>query len=393
MGCWALFAPGASGWGFRRPARFENPEFVVSWDGSGVLVGDRRASLRRLVLDIEGSVEDGYWVLGYFGYESHEQTLGVHPRKRAEERRFPRASFMFFSSGPEPAPLPNDSGVQICGKLEPRIGRDSFVRMVRRVKEYIASGDVYQVNISRRFDLSGLDGDPLRIFGKLYRAQPVPFGCLLDFDDFKIVSGSMELFLRREGNVLISRPIKGTRPRGGTETADEHLCAELRDSEKDRAENLMIVDLVRNDLARVCERGSVRVTRLFGIEAYATLYHMVSEIEGTLRGGTDLWEILRATFPPGSVTGAPKVRAVEIIDELEPHFREPYCGAIALFKPGGDFVMSVAIRVLALRGGSGWFWAGGGITWGSDPEAEYEETAVKARALTRALGRGGCGSS
>jgi anthranilate/para-aminobenzoate synthase component I len=195
----------------------------------------------------------------------------------------------------------------------------------------------------------------------------------------------MELFLRKSGRRITSRPIKGTRRRGRDGKEDERLRRELLESEKERAENLMIVDLMRNDLGRVCEFGSVRVKNLFEIEPYSTLYQMVSEVDGKLRDGVTVGEIIRNTFPPGSVTGAPKRRAMEIIDELEPHLRGPYCGAIGLFMPNGDFTLSVAIRVLAALGDMGTFWVGGGIMWDSVPELEHEETLVKAQAMMKAL--------
>ncbi|MFN4133640.1 MAG: anthranilate synthase component I family protein, partial [Candidatus Hadarchaeales archaeon] len=251
--------------------------------------------------------------------------------------------------------------------------------------QYIARGDVYQVNLSQRFEFP-FRSSPEIFLSRLYRAQPVPFACCLDFGGFQLLSGSMELFLRREGNRIVTRPIKGTRRRGRNSSEDSALRKELIESEKERAENLMIVDLMRNDLSRVCEIGSVKVNSLFDIEEYSTLYQMVSEVEGKLREGVTIDGIIRGTFPPGSVTGAPKIRAIEIIEELEPHLRGPYCGAIGIFKPNGDFTLSVAIRVVLASRGVGTFWAGGGITWGSVPEQEYEETLIKAWATMRALG-------
>jgi aminodeoxychorismate synthase component I len=260
----------------------------------------------------------------------------------------------------------------------------SFIQMVERARHYIAKGDIYQANLSQRFEVP-FEISPEQFMSKLYRTQPTPFACCLDFGEFQLLSGSMELFLRKTGRKLVTRPIKGTRKRGENKAEDEKLRKELLESEKERAENLMIVDLMRNDLSRVCETGSVRVNKLFEIERYTTLYQMVSEVEGKLRDGVTVKDIIQNTFPPGSVTGAPKVRAMEIIDELEPHLRGPYCGAICFFKPNGDFALSVAIRVLAASGGIGNFWVGGGITWGSVPEKEYEETLVKARAMMKAL--------
>jgi len=164
------------------------------------------------------------------------------------------------------------------------------------------------------------------------------------------------------------------------------LKAELISSQKERAENLMIVDLMRNDLGRVCNYGTVKVNNLFNIESYATLHQMVSEVEGYLKDEIRIGDIIKSTFPPGSVTGAPKRRAVELIDELEPHVRGPYCGAIGIFYPNGDFTLSVGIRIMLVKKCIGTFWVGGGIVWDSDPEKEFDETLVKARAIQKALG-------
>lgn len=381
----AWFAPGLSGWGFQKPVLFEGPEFVASVGRAGIPACSQQRSWKKLISDIEEAMNEGCWVIGYFGYECMRHTLGVVPRRRKEQRFLPEAAFMFFNSEPKPCSLADCPPTDVIEAPKPNMNRVDFLRMVEKAKHYIAAGDIYQVNLSQRFD-AYVDGDASHLFRKLYKVQPTPFACFLDFSDFQLLSGSMELFLQRRGTSLVTRPIKGTRPRGATRLDDLRLRRELWESEKDRAENVMIVDLMRNDLGRVCEYGSICVSKLFEVEAYRTLYQMVSEIEGTIREEKSLADILKATFPPGSVTGAPKRRAVEIIDELEPHFRGPYCGAIALFRPGGDFNLSVAIRVVGVCDGLARFWVGGGITWGSDPEEEYQETLVKAKAIMRAMG-------
>ena len=267
----------------------------------------------------------------------------------------------------------------------PNMSERDYVDKVNRARKYIAEGDIYQVNLSQRFEVP-FGVDPEQFLFRLYGAQPVPFACCFDFSGFQLISGSMELFLQKRGRKIVTKPIKGTRRRGADVREDEALRHELLDSAKERAENLMIVDLMRNDLSRVCEFGSVRVNKLFDIEPYTTLFQMVSEVEGRLRDDVGIEQIILNTFPPGSVTGAPKHRAMEIIDELEPHLRGPYCGAIGFFKPDGDFTLSVAIRVLVASQGRGVFWVGGGIMWDSVPELEYEETLIKAEAIMRALG-------
>ena len=195
----------------------------------------------------------------------------------------------------------------------------------------------------------------------------------------------MELFLRKSGNKLTTNPIKGTIKRGKTDEIDAILKAKLISSEKERAENLMIVDLMRNDLGRVSKPGSVKVNKLFEVETYSTLHQMVSEVESRVDENMKASQILRQVFPPGSVTGAPKRRTLEVIDELEPHFRGPYCGTIGIFYPNGDFTLSVAIRIMTVQLGKATFFVGGGIVWDSDPQKEFEETLLKSQAITKAM--------
>lgn len=251
----------------------------------------------------------------------------------------------------------------------------------------IRDGEAYQVNLSQRF-AARCEADPLDVYHDLRRRSPVPFGALFRAKAACILSTSPERFLRvdRAGGIE-TRPIKGTRPRGADTAEDQILAAELMSSEKDRAENLMIVDLLRNDLSKVCLPGSVRVPELFQLESWATVHHLVSVITGQLRAGITAGDIIRATFPSGSVTGAPKIRAMEIIADLEPVARGPYCGAIGYLAFDGQIDLSVAIRILVLAAGQATFHAGGGIVVDSDPEDEYHETLAKARALIDVLGR------
>jgi len=270
-------------------------------------------------------------------------------------------------------------------KLSSNMDLTEYKDMVVRAKSYIESGDIYQANLSQRYTAQ-FNVPPLPYFLRFYRAQPVPYGCYMDFGRFQLISGSMELFLRKSGNKLLTRPIKGTRRRGQTDELDTVMRAELVGSSKERAENLMIVDLMRNDLGRICEPGSVQVNNLFEINSFSTLHQMVSEVEGTLSGDKKVSEIIDNVFPPGSVTGAPKKRTLEVIDELEPHLRGPYCGALGIFYPDGDFVLSVGIRLLVTQAEKATFWVGGGIVWDSDPEKEYEETLLKSYAVKKAFG-------
>jgi para-aminobenzoate synthetase component 1 len=266
------------------------------------------------------------------------------------------------------------------------VERAAYEGRVRRVIDYILAGDIYQANISQRFSATLPEAaDPFALYCALRRRNPAPFAAYIRHGDIAIVSASPERFLRlREGHVE-TRPIKGTRPRGRTAAEDAALAEELKASEKDRAENLMIVDLLRNDLSRVCRDRSVEVPVLFGLESFATVHHLVSTITGELCMGKTAIDLLRAAFPGGSITGAPKIRAMEIIAELEPARRGPYCGCIGYVGFDGAMDTSIVIRTMSLLGRHLTFQVGGGIVADSDPAAEYEESLVKARALIETL--------
>ncbi len=264
--------------------------------------------------------------------------------------------------------------------LSSNFTRAEYEAAVRRVMDYIAAGDVFQVNLAQRFT-AGLKYHPAEIYHRLVRESPAPFGAYLGYEDFAIISNSPELFFRvTPDRRIVSRPIKGTRP------AQPGMEAELRDSIKDQAELNMIVDLERNDLGRVCQVGSVHVAKPRAIEAHPTVYHGVATIEGQLRDEISFVDLLRAMFPGGSVTGAPKIRAMQIIDELEPVRRGPYCGAIGYLDAAGNMEFNVAIRTMIAKAGRIHIPVGGGIVADSNPAGEYEETLVKAGAMFRAAG-------
>jgi para-aminobenzoate synthetase component I len=270
-------------------------------------------------------------------------------------------------------------------RFRSNVGIADYLGAVRRAKEYIAAGDVYQVNLSHR--LKGeWRGRAWPLYERLREVSPVPYGAYLDLGEGKVLSASPELFLRLDGGRVETRPIKGTRPRGRTAEEDGVLGAELLSSEKERAENLMIVDLLRNDLGKVCRVGSVHVPELFGIEGYSNVWQMVSTVRGELRPGLGAVDLLKACFPGGSVTGCPKIRAMEIIEELEPARRGVYCGSIGYLSFSGAMGASIVIRTLVLQRGEIHLQVGGAIVSDSDPEAEYEETLAKSRAAVRALG-------
>ncbi|MEJ7812364.1 MAG: aminodeoxychorismate synthase component I [Gemmatimonadaceae bacterium] len=260
-----------------------------------------------------------------------------------------------------------------------------YLSAVARVREYILAGDIFQANISQRFE-APLAGSAWTLYRLLRARNAAPFAAYLDFGRVMVMSASPERFVRvtAEGQVE-TRPIKGTRPRGEGPEHDAALGRALTESEKDRAENLMIVDLLRNDLSRVCRPGSVRVPELFALERYPTVHHLVSTVVGELAPGADAVALLLAAFPGGSITGAPKIRAMEIIAELEPSRRGVYCGAIGYLSVTGALDTSIAIRTYVALGDRVYFSAGGGVVADSDPAGEYGETLDKARALIAAL--------
>jgi para-aminobenzoate synthetase component 1 len=260
-----------------------------------------------------------------------------------------------------------------------------YLEAVARVREYILAGDIFQANLSQRFE-APLPDTPWAYYRRLRTRNPAPFAAYLDFPEATVLSTSPERFLRVDaaGHVE-TRPIKGTRPRGHGPEHDAALGQALVESPKDRAENLMIVDLMRNDLSRACAPGTVRVPELFALERYATVHHLVSTVVGVLAPGADALTLLRAAFPGGSITGAPKLRAMEIIAELEPSPRGVYCGAVGYWSVTGELDTSIVIRTAVVDDGGVRFSAGGGIVADSDPEQEYRETLDKARGLITAL--------
>jgi para-aminobenzoate synthetase component 1 len=266
--------------------------------------------------------------------------------------------------------------------------RDSYLQAVRRIIDYIQAGDCFQVNLAQRL-LYPLATAPSELYRRLRERNAATFAGYFDMGEFIIASASPERFLCVQGGEVETRPIKGTRPRGATLAAERAAMAELLASAKDRAENIMIVDLLRNDLGRVCQYGSVRVPALCQVETYRYVHHLVSEVRGRLRQGLGPIDLLRAAFPGGSVTGAPKIRAMEIIAELEPTARGPYCGSLGYIGFDGAMDTNILIRTFTI--GRGWlqFPVGGGIVADSIPEREYDETWHKAEGLLRALQESG----
>lgn len=279
---------------------------------------------------------------------------------------------------------PTDVSPPERGPWEWNIEPPAYLQAVEAVRAYIASGDVYQVNLSQRAKCR-YEGCPIQLYQALRAGNPAPYSALIRSDDFTVLSTSPEQFLRKQGRQIETRPIKGTRPRGATVEEDARNAEALRTSEKDRAELLMIVDLERNDLGRVAEFGSVRVEQLYHQERYARVMHQTAQVKAVLAEGKDVFDCIHALFPGGSITGAPKVRAMEVIEEIEPTRRGVYTGSVGYIGFDGNAELNIAIRSLHLKDGHLDYQVGGGIVWDSNPESEYQETLDKGRAIREAV--------
>jgi para-aminobenzoate synthetase component 1 len=342
---------------------------------------DPLQALRDMVDPTDSSSPRQTWI-GYLSYDLGRLFEEI-PTRAGDDLGLP---LFCFTSQHDLGPLAYEVGDFNLSDapLRSNFAREEYVAAIRRCIDYIAAGDIFQVNLSQRFT-AGLRASPARIYERLLRHAPAWYGALLQYEDHALICNSPEAFLRvipqPDGSrKVITRPIKGTRPR------QPGMEDQLRQSSKDQAELNMIIDLERNDLGRVCEIGSVKVTQPRIIEAHPTVYHGVATIEGNLRPEVTFVDLLRATFPGGSVTGAPKIRAMEIIEELEPTRRGPYCGAIGYLAADGRMEFNIAIRTMIIKDGLVHIPVGGGIVADSNPADEYEETLVKARAMFDALG-------
>ncbi len=345
--------------------------------------------------------------IGYLSYEYGAALDGVAPRA-PDDLGLPALAFGFYDSfvvhdhltaattlvAPDaasldalralvasaPRPLPPCS----IGVLRPDLSAEAYAAAIARIRDYIAAGDTYQVNFTHRFS-APFSGSAAALYERLRSLNPAPHAAYLDFGDFQIVSSTPERLLRVAGDRLETRPIKGTVPRLPDPAADAAQRAALLASAKDHAELLMIVDLARNDLGRVAIPGSVEVTSRHDLESYATVHHLVATVQAALAPGRDRFDALRALHPGGSITGAPKIRAMQIINELEPVRRHAYTGALGWLGYDGGADLAIAIRTITCARGLAAYHVGGGITWDSDPAAEYQETLHKGRALHQAL--------
>jgi para-aminobenzoate synthetase component 1 len=288
-----------------------------------------------------------------------------------------------FGAGPSTETGP---ACRALGPLQAGFSYPEYAARFARIQRYIQDGDCYQVNFAQRFTLA-VTGDPWASYLELRRLNPAPFGAYLNLPGGQVLSASPERFLHLREGVVETRPIKGTCPRDPDPERDRERAAELQASPKNRAENLMIVDLLRNDLGKTCAPGSIQVPGLFELESFASVHHLVSTVRGRLASGRSTLDLLRGCFPGGSITGAPKIRAMQIIEELEPHRRGVYCGSIGYLGFDGAMDSNIAIRTLVLSGGQASFWAGGGIVADSTAKAEYLETLDKAAPLFRLFGQ------
>jgi para-aminobenzoate synthetase component 1 len=379
---------------FRLPHAPDAPPF------QGGAVGYFAYDLGRLVERLPVRAEDDLGLpelwLGFYDVacaydaetkQAHLVSTGLPSRDAAGLRRAGERLEAFkdlLAGGPGERGTEGPDAYRVRGDLRSNFTREAYVRAVDRCRRYIIEGDIFQVNLSQRFEI-GLEGSPFALYRRLREINPAPFASYLHADGVDVVCASPERFLRVEGDRVQTRPIKGTRPRGANREEDRRLAEELFGSPKDRAENTMIVDLLRNDLGRVCLPGSIRVRELCALETFPTVFHLTSTVEGRLEAGKDRVDLLRASFPGGSITGAPKVRAMEIIEELEPTRRSVYTGALGYLGFSASTDLNIVIRTILCAGNRAVFQVGGGIVYDSDPELEYEETLHKGKALAEAL--------
>lgn len=303
----------------------------------------------------------------------------LHP---ATVQRWPALCAMFEAAAVQPAPPP--ASFQLTTPVESNLDAAAYAAAFERIQRYIHDGDCYQVNLAQRFSAQAV-GDPWAAYLHLRQISPAPFMAYMHLPGLQVLSASPERFLQVRGRHVETRPIKGTRPRAADHLQDQRNAEELSASLKDRAENVMIVDLLRNDIGKTCALGSVRAERLFALESFANVHHLVSTVTGTLSEGMTALELLRGCFPGGSITGAPKLRSMEIIEELEPHRRGLYCGAIAYIGFDGNMDSNIAIRTAVYSHGQIRFWAGGGIVADSEMQREYSETWDKAAAMLQLM--------
>jgi len=352
-----------------------------------------------LIRAIEKHVQAGHYAAGYFAYEcgySFEQVadlprstepiawFGIYNHPLIFDHRtgsFQQDSSEVLAFDSNQSPAPEEYSVS---NFRLALSREEYCRAIGRIKDYIRAGDTYQINLTTKYTFD-FRGSAFGFYRDLKKKQPVPYGAYIRADGRDVLCLSPELFLRLKGNTIVTKPMKGTAPRGRTLEEDRLVSEWLRSDEKNRAENVMIVDLLRNDVGRISEVSSVCVRELFSVERHPTLLQMTSTVEGTLAQDVTYYDVLRSLFPCGSVTGAPKIRSMQIIDELESGCRGVYTGAIGYFSPRDEAVFNVAIRTLIIRGNNGEMGVGSGVVADSVADDEYEECTLKAQFVTASL--------
>jgi len=351
----------------------------------GYDLGRRIETLPSTALDAEQIPDMAVGIYDWVVVTDHQQQrcwLASFGHDPETERKWSDLIALLTDSGET---ADDETTFKVSGELHCNLRKNDYNRAFNRIQHYITEGDCYQVNLAKRFEIEA-KGEPWFAYQRLRQQNAAPFSAFFSTGEVAVMSSSPERLLQVHDGQVETKPIKGTRPRHLTDTAqDEALARDLQNSLKDRAENLMIVDLLRNDLGKVCQAGSIRVPKPFALESFATVHHLVSTITGTLAGNQSAVTLLRACFPGGSITGAPKLRAMEIIEELEPNRRGVYCGSIGYIGFDGNMDSNITIRTLVFSDNRLRFWAGGGIVKDSQAEAEYQEVHDKAAAMLRLI--------
>lgn len=379
--------------------KYRNKESIITYEPPFEI-------LRQKLAEISSKSQNGY-VIGYFSYDLCSEIENL-PNISRDDLNLPDMLLCFYdtvitfdhTSDTYNTCFPNidlenqlktspiisamTQKKQLINNFTCNQDKATYLESVKKIISYIQNGDVYQVNYSQRFE-SKINQNPWEIYKKLRLACPTSYSGFINFGNFYLLSSSPESFLKVQNKKVVTKPIKGTRPRGKTKEDDYLLSLELLNSKKEIAENIMIVDVERNDLGRVCEIGTIKTNKLHKVEKYENVMHLVSTVEGKLDKNKDIVDLLKATFPGGSITGAPKIRAMEIIEELEPTKRGLYTGSMGIIDFNGNANLNILIRTILIKDKTAYFQVGGGIVADSDPEKEYQETLDKGSAMFSAL--------
>ena len=394
-GEWPQIAAAKAGSVILRTARpdADNRRSYFFTDALQILATDEMNEIPGIFESVEKALKAGHYVAGFVSYEAgyHFEPAAMRSAGALEGGGVPLVWFGIYrepvswdecGGGTIPASGRSEHGVGEAGEISVGISRAAYGERIEQIRRYIEAGDLYQANFTMMVSQPCHEGAGA-LFERMMENQPVPYGALIYTGETYILSASPELFFRKRGSRILVRPMKGTARRGRDREEDGKRAAWLAADEKNRAENVMIVDLLRNDLGRICRTGSIEVTDLFSVERYPDLLQMTSTVQGELKAETNYYEIFRSLFPCGSITGAPKVRTMQVIRALEGEARGVACGAIGFISPCGDAVFSVAIRSLTLGDGEWRMRVGSGVTYDSDAETEYAECLLKAKFLTR----------